>query len=564
MIFVFAWLVVSGCTTQHYRQSADKEVQRELQEKTPLVPNMDTNFTIEATYHALLENLSISTNKPDFFGEYGIREQGARVLSLEKALEVAVLNSRAYQSRKEQVYLEGLSLSLARHQFAPLFSASGNGTHAVTTVNGTEIQVDPVTQQPEVVLSDTLVERNSINGQASVGASWLIRDLGRITAAFTTDFFRYLKGDPEALTRSQTTATFTRPLLRNAGFQSEIENLTLAERSLLYALRDFARYRKQFSVDVAAAYYRTLQARDETRNASLGYQSFKRNAAQTRARVREGRVKLAELGRLEQQELQQETAWIGAIRSYILALDSFKILLGLSTDVNVVLAEPELERLTVIHPSLDVTNAIQVALAGRLDLQNLRNQLEDSERAVKLAANGLKPQLDLTATAGLNSKDQTSGFAVPDLKRYHWNAGFELDPALDRKAQRNSYRTALIRMEQARRAIIQSEDEIKLEVREDWRTLEEARRNFEISEIGVKLSERRVKEQDLLAEMGRGRAQDQVDAQNDLTNAKNQRTRTLVAHTIARLRFWEHIGILFIKPDGHWQEIPDVKQVKTR
>ena len=135
---------------------------------------------------------------------------------------------------------------------------------------------------------------------------------------------------------------------------------------------------------------------------------------------------------------------------------------------------------------------------------------------------------------------------------------------MDRKAQRNAYRTSLIRMEQARRAITQSEDEIKLEVREDWRTLEEARRNFEISEIGVKLSERRVKEQDLLAEMGRGRAQDQVDAQNDLTNTKNQRTSTLVAHTVARLRFWEHLGILFIKPDGSWQEIPDVKQVKTR
>ena len=564
MIFVSAWLAIMGCTTQHYRQSADQEVHRELQEKTPLVPNMDTNFTIEVTNRAFLEGLPISTNVPDFFGEYGIREKGARVLSLEKALEIAVLKSRAYQSRKEQVYLEGLALSLSRHQFAPLFSASAGGQYLATTVNGTEIRVDPITQQPEVVLSDTLVERDSISGQASVGASWLIRDLGRITAAFSTDFFRYLKGDPQALTRSQTSATFTRPLLRNAGYMAEMENLTQAERSLLYALRDFARYRKQFSVDVAAAYYRTLQARDQARNVSLGYQTFKRNAAQTRARVREGRIKLAELGRLEQQELQQETAWIGAIRGYTLALDTFKILLGLSTDVNLVLADLELERLTILHPSLAVSNAILVALVGRLDLQNLRNQLEDSKRMVKLAANGLKPQLDLTASAGLNSKDLPSGFAVPDIQRYHWNAGLELDPALDRKAQRNAYRTSLIRMEQARRAITQSEDEIKLEVREDWRTLEEARRNFEISEIGVKLSERRVKEQDLLAEMGRGRAQDQVDAQNDLTNTKNQRTSTLVAHTVARLRFWEHLGILFIKPDGSWQEIPDVKQVKTR
>ncbi len=39
-----------------------------------------------------------------------------------------------------------------------------------------------------------------------------------------------------------------------------MENLTLAERNLLYALRDFTRFRKQFSVDTAAAYYRVLQS----------------------------------------------------------------------------------------------------------------------------------------------------------------------------------------------------------------------------------------------------------------------------------------------------------------
>jgi len=73
----------------------------------------------------------------------------------------------------------------------------------------------------------------------------------------------------------------------------------------------------------------------------------------------------------------------------------------------------------------------------------------------------------------------------------------------------------------------------------------------------VELAERRVEEQDLLAELGRGRAQDQVDAQNDLTDAKNQRTQTLVDHTMARLRFWEHMGILFIQEDGRWEDVSD-------
>ena len=91
------------------------------------------------------------------------------------------------------------------------------------------------------------------------------------------------------------------------------------------------------------------------------------------------------------------------------------------------------------------------------------------------------------------------------------------------------------------------------------RTLDQAKRNYEISEVGVKIAERRVEEQNLLAELGRAKAQDQVDAQNDLISSKNQLTQALVGHTIARLQFWNNMGILYIKDHGQWEELKDEK-----
>jgi outer membrane protein TolC len=533
-------------------------------EKTPQVANMDPCFTIEQSEEASLEGLPICPEAPDFLGDEGKVEEGAFTITLAEALDLAVKHSRTYQGRKEQVYLQALSLSLARHQFTPLFSASGSTDYVVNTVQAQGVSVNPTTGETEIVLSDELVERNSVKGDGSVNASWLIRDIGRISTAFTTDFFRYLSGDPSALTRSQLGATLTRPLLRNAGFKAQMEDLTLAEREMLYSLRDFVRYRKQFSVDVAAAYYRVLQSRDTARNTYLGFQSFKKSAARTRALVDEGRVKMAELGRLQQQELSQETSWIGAIRTYKLALDTLKIQLGLSTDTNLVLDEKELQALSIIHPSISVDDAIRVALASRLDLQNLRNELEDSERAVDLAADGFLPKVDLAANASISSPDTRKvGLVLPELDRYRWGVGLDVDLPLDQKAVRNTYRAALIRKEQAFRSWTESQDTIKLQIREDWRALEQARRSYENSEVGVKLAQWRVEEQELLADLGRGRAQDLVDAQNDLTAAKNQRTQTLVDHTVARLRFWEHMGILFIKERGQWQELSDVKTAQT-
>ena len=58
----------------------------------------------------------------------------------------------------------------------------------------------------------------------------------------------------------------------------------------------------------------------------------------------------------------------------------------------------------------------------------------------------------------------------------------------------------------------------------------------------------------MLAELGRAKALDQVDAQNALVSSKDQLTQALVAHTIARLQFWDNMGILYIKDNGQWEE----------
>jgi outer membrane protein TolC len=554
-------LLAAGCTTNYYRKSADKEVYGIVESKTPAVPNMDTNFTIEATNVLALEGLPQCPKVAEFLGQYGQRELGASILTLEDALRVAVHSSRAYQSRKEQLYLSTLSLTLVRHQFTPLFNASANGAYGGQTEQALTLGVDEVTGQPKVIVSDNLVEQRRVNAGANLGVNWLIRDVGRITAAMSADFLRFVTGDPRATTSSQVGATFLRPLWRDAGFKTETEALTQAERSLLYDLRDFTLYRKEFSVQVAAAYYAVLGNRDAVRNAYENLGTARRNADRSRALALEGREKQAALGRLEQEDLTSQSVWINAVKDYQQGLDNFKILLGLSVDTAIVLDDRELEKLTILDPNLSVDDSIKVALAARLDFLNSKEQLEDATRKVDLAANLLKPRVDLTANvvARSNPNDNT-GLPLPQVDRYAWSAGLNVDPGLDRVAERNAYRTALINRNQAERQITQKEDEIKLQVRDSWRTLEQAKRNYEISEISVKLAERRVEEQTLLAELGRANAQDQVDTQNSLILSRNQRTQAVVTHTISRLNFWRNLGILYIKDNGQWEEIKNANR----
>ncbi len=543
MLLVLVALV--GCTSSHYRKSADKAAYGVIREKTPLVKNMDAAFSIEQTNALPLGNLPGFTNAVDFFGPEGATERGARILRLEDALGIAIHHSRNYQSRKEQLYLSALALTLARHEYTPIFSAGAKGAYS-----------SEATETP--ALSDNFVEERKVSSSGSVGTDWLVRDLGRITTAFTTDFLRFVSGDPRLATSSKLSATFVRPLLRNSGFKQEMENLLQAERDLLYDLRDFTQFRKDFSVKIATAYYDVLSNRDAVRNSYLNLQSSRKNADRTRALAQEGRVAGTDLGRQEQQELSAEGTWINAIRSYRQALDNFKIQLGLKVDAHLVLDDRELAALQIHHPDISVDDSTRLALAARLDFMSIKDRLADAERKVLLAQDGLRAAVSLSADASISS-GKKERFSMPDDRRYSWSAGLDVDPGLDRTAARNSYRAALIARNKTARTLEEQEDQIKLEVRESWRTLDQAKRSFEISEIGVRLAERRVEEQGLLAEWGRSKAQDQVDAQNALIDSKNQRTKALVTHTIARLQFWNNMGILYIKDNGQWEDLKDVK-----
>ena len=125
---------------------------------------------------------------------------------------------------------------------------------------------------------------------------------------------------------------------------------------------------------------------------------------------------------------------------------------------------------------------------------------------------------------------------------------------IHRKAERNSYRSALSAFDRARRQQKLFLDQVKLDIQDGWRNLEQRKREFEISQVRVELSQNRRDEEILKRELGLGLALDLVDAQNDLINSQNQLTSALISHTIARLGFWRDMGILFIKEGGQWEE----------
>lgn len=572
--------LLSACSTTHYRESADKEVYNILAEKSPGVPGMVEDVNIDPRSAPDLSALAIIHKQYDFLGPE-VNQDGAALVSLEKALELAFAHNRNYTAQREQLYLTALSLTLDRHEFDFIFSGQIEAVHVwdssevQTTLAAVDSMAGPaaqlIQQYAEAVDSSGVMARGVPSGtdsirtrdaseSVSLGVSKLLKSGGRLAADLTTSFIQFLSGGGTDSAITTLSASFVQPLLRGAGRDVTMEFLTQSERDVLYELRDFTNFRKDFAVQVASQYYTVLRAIDAAYNNYAGLQAFNLNLEREVAFQDEGLRTASDVARLRESQLQRELSWTNTVRAYTQALDSFKILLGLPVETNIVLDQAELETLLrdgVTLPVVTPDEAIEVALATRLDLYTQRDVVDDTTRRIKVAANALKPQLDLVLTGRVNSEGDER-FASFNFDRTRWSAGAVLDLPLDQKAERNGYRQALIAYERAVRDASLAEDNIKLDVRNSYRNLLQAQKDFEISQIQVDLNQRRVDEEDLRAELGLGDIIDQVDAQNALTAAQTGVTGAIVDYQITLLEFWRDLGILYVKENGTWEEIDNV------
>ena len=86
----------------------------------------------------------------------------------------------------------------------------GRGALLEVTEDRAVTEVDAVTGAPLTTLK--MVEDHRISSSGTLTENWLVRDVGRVTASLTTDFVRFITGDPSLTSTSQLGLTFEETL----------------------------------------------------------------------------------------------------------------------------------------------------------------------------------------------------------------------------------------------------------------------------------------------------------------------------------------------------------------
>jgi outer membrane protein TolC len=535
--------ILGGCSPDFHKADADKEVYKIIDSKWHPSFGQKTNYIVADSNIPSPNDLKID-------GFPVMPEK----LSLAQTVAIATANSRNYQTQKENLYLTALDLSTERHKYELQLFATIDGVYSF-----------PDAGEDEFLL----------NSNIDAKQDFIIGNGIEIGTNLAIDWARFLTGDPRTSLGSVLTATVTAPILGAGAGKQKRETLIQSERDVLYDIRSFNRFRQTFVVDTINAYYGVLQQRDSVTNARNNYQRVLESKERLEMEAEAGRRTRIDVDEAYQNVLRAQASLVQAQQRYERFLDDFKFRLAIPTDANVELDQNELIALKdigVTEPTFALDEAVETALLRRLDLANTADQIDDNLRRVMLATDGLGPQLNVSANANYTSPGRLNASGVPvgetdfqniRFREGDYELGFDADLPLDRKNQRNAYRTALINLERQKRQYDADADNVKLQVRDAYRRLVQTAEQYRIQQNSFNLATQRVESNKLLLDAGRVTVRILLDSQTALVEAENAVTAALVDHLDAKLSFYRDVGILQVKPDGMWAQLNAVSGEKT-
>jgi len=453
----------------------------------------------------------------------------ARHIDLAGALGTAFSSSREFLNAKEDLYLNGLGLSLTRYEFGPVLDSTiaalwqdAEGDASQTRTTG------------EFGVSQILPQGGTFNLAGTLGTTWIGG-----------------KTDPGVDDPSyDTNAAFKleQPLLRGFGYEVSHESLTQGERDLVYAVRDFELFREDFCISISDDYFNLVSQRQQLKVTRQTYVDsvFDQHKAEALRKVDRNKDEDVFLAR--RRAIDIENQLLQAQSDYEEAVNRFKLRLGISAEVRIVIDEDDPPFAPV---QVEADSAVEVAKHNRLDLQNASGRLEDDERTVRIRSNGLLPDLNATLVGGLADSDGDPAHALPD--NWSSSAALSLGLPLNRQAERNAYRSAQIALDKARRDYDQLLDDVDREVRNLLQQLRTIELRIDLQREQITQEQRAVAVSQIRYEAGDVDNRDLLDARASLARAQNELIQLLAEHLSSRLRLMKSMGVLVIEPDGSWK-----------
>lgn len=297
LMFAAACLVFTGCSRTQYRIQADEDAYSVISERNadprwraadydidmdprsrffdphdpdrspmPLDDPTSQQYMREVDGMAGWEHWNDNGQRADLenpiwrktLGEYAeLTESGELILDIDSSVQLAYVHSPTHQDQLETLYLSALDVTAERFRldtqyyggFSTAFSHNGSLNPASLSYDSASGKY--VVSGPSEGIESNRLTVGSSSAKPTLRVERSLATAGQLLAGFANSFVFEFSGGDANLSSSLANFVFVQPLLRGAGRDIALEELTRDERALLGNLRAYGQFRQGFYTQVA-------------------------------------------------------------------------------------------------------------------------------------------------------------------------------------------------------------------------------------------------------------------------------------------------------------------------
>jgi len=483
---------------------------------------------------------------------------GKLVLSLDDSIRLALSNNTDVRLNHSQIEFAQNNLHRAHGPFDPLVTSSfaDNRTKspAITQIQGAPV-LDTLVQTTTLGYSQTF--QTGTNFQTTFSANKLSTNdsLSLVNPSLASDL----------------QFTLTQPLLRNFGLFPNRAPILIAQRNLNQARAVFQGEVNDIILQTVGRYWSVVLTRESLTVQRKSLEEAQKSYDHDKKALGLGALPPLDIYRSESQVASRRVGVIQAEYALKQTEDQFRQVVG--ADLDPAIRVLDLELTDQPEPlgdllSTDIATTLTRALANRPEMEARRQQLSSDELSIRLAHNGLKPDLELSGfysgngLGGNSSAAGNTGLSTSLNQVFHftypaYGATLSLNlPIKNHGAEANLADASVSRRRDQYEQRLTTQN-IALEVTNAVHALEQAKLSMEASKVALDLAQKSLRADERKYELGAETVFFVLDAQTQLAQAELNLIQSQINFQIAVAQLDHSTGDLL---EHHHVEIVEPKR----
>jgi outer membrane protein len=458
-------------------------------------------------------------------------KDGKLQLSLADAIRLALANNTDIQLDVSPIDTAKYGIDFAKAPFDVSLTSGFNTQRSNTaTIQGQGLTVpSQLLQTYQLGVSKTF--ETGTNVQVSTNA----------TKSSTNS--AVIPGEPNPAIFGNVNFSFSQPLLRGAWLLPNRGPILIAQRNLAQARATFKQEVSGIILNVVGQYWNVVNARESLAVQQKSLAEAQQSYDHDKLSLEKGALPPLDIYRSESQVATVKVSVIQAEYALKEAEDTFRRVIGADIDPNIRAldvdlteqAEPSGELMT-----MDIATALEKAMAERPELEVQRLQLANDDLNIRIAHNGLEPNLLLTGTYQANGQNSTNN--GPFLEALGQTYGFDFPTygfglTLNFPIKNHAAEANLGNAEVTKRHDLYSERQLHQQITQDVsdsvHQLEQSKLSMEAAKIALDLAQKNLQAEQRKYELGAETLFVVLQTQTELASAEESLLQAQVGYQLA-------------------------------